>query len=127
MKGAREYANLFSKAVQIGRLYILPHYHARGKTFRIYVLPEGESVVENAGINPPLNAESVEVYGIVGGNPGWTESYGWIHRGKWQDDFNRIVAEKVLQKEEDEANAQVKYFNNLKDKDNHIKSLLDSY
>lgn len=94
MKGARELCKFFPKAVQIERLYILPHYHARGKTLRIYVLPEGEKVIENAGINPPLNNESVEVFGVIGGQPGWTEEYGWIHTGPWVDDFYKIVKDR---------------------------------
>lgn len=24
-----------------------------------------------------------KVYGIIGGNPGWTETYGWLHKGTW--------------------------------------------
>ena len=52
MKGADEYCRLFNKAEQHGRLYLLPHYHTRGKTFRIYVLLEGEAVIPNGGFNP---------------------------------------------------------------------------
>lgn len=94
MKGADEYYELFRKAEQIGRLYLLPSSHARGPTFRLYVLPAGEDVIENGGFNPPLNKEAVEVYGVTGGQLGWTERYGWIHRGAWQDDFNSIVEKK---------------------------------
>ena len=90
MKGADEYCRLFNKAEQRGRLYLLPHYHARGKTFHIYVLPNGEAVVPNGGFNPPLNKDAVEVYGIVGGQPGWTEVYGWLHEGPWQEDFKTM-------------------------------------
>lgn len=97
MKGARKYCELFKKAEQIGRLYILPHFHARGKTFSIFVLRKNESVIENHGINPPLNNGAVEVYGVVSGNLGWTESYGWIHHGKWVSDFEKIVAERQVE------------------------------
>jgi hypothetical protein len=90
MNGAREFCKLFHQAEQHERLYLLPHHHARGKTFRIFVLPAGEKVIENGGFNPPLNHEAIEVYGIVGGNPGWTEYYGWIHEGPWQGDFYMI-------------------------------------
>ena len=34
---------------------------------------------------------AVEVYGITGGQPGWTETYGWLHRGKWEQDFAALV------------------------------------
>jgi hypothetical protein len=94
MKGANEYCNTFKKAEQVGRLYLLPSSHARGPTFHIYVLPEGVAVIENGGRNPPLNKNSVEVYGIIGGQPGWTESYGWLHDGKWQDDFNKLYEQR---------------------------------
>jgi len=90
MKGANEYCKLFSKAEQFGKLYILPGSHARGETFRIYVLPKNEDAIPNAGINPPLNKEVVEVYGVISGQRGWTEAYGWLHKGPWQEDFEKI-------------------------------------
>jgi len=90
MQGAHEYATLFSTS-QHGRLYLVSGSHGRGKTFRIFVLPEGEAAIPNGSINAPLNRNAVEVYGIVGGQPGWTESYGWLHEGKWQDDFYDLV------------------------------------
>ena len=90
MKGAREYAGLFETG-QYGKLYIVSSEHARGKTFRIFILPEGEAAVLNGNSNPTLNKDAVEVYGVVSGNPGWTESYGWLHAGKWQEDFNKLV------------------------------------
>ena len=89
MQGAREYATMFSTG-QHGRLYLSSHYHARGKTFHIYVLPEGEAALPN-GPNRPLNKDAVEVYGITGGQPGWTETYGWLHCGKWEQDFAALV------------------------------------
>lgn len=90
MQGAREYAKLFSTG-QIGRLYIVSGSHARGKTFQIYVLPEGMEAKPNGPNNPPVNCDAVEVYGITGGQPGWTEQYGWLHIGRWQEDFAAIV------------------------------------
>ena len=89
MQGARDYATMF-RTGQYGRLYLSSHHHARGKTFHIYVLPEGEAALPN-GPNKPLNKDAVEVYGITGGQPGWTETYGWLHRGKWQQDFDALV------------------------------------
>jgi hypothetical protein len=69
MNGAREYATLFPGNTQVGRLALISGSHARGSTFRIYVLPEGEVMSENGRGNPPLNKDAVEVYGIVGGSP----------------------------------------------------------
>ena len=92
MNGAREYAALFESG-QHGRLYFVSSYHARGKTFQIFVLPEGVEAIPNAGINPPLNKDAVCVYGVLddGGQRGWTESYGWLEEGKWQNDFEALV------------------------------------
>lgn len=93
MQGAREFAGLFSTG-QHGRLYFVSGRHARGRTFRIFVLPVGADAVSNGPNNGPLNKNAVEVYGIVSGQPGWTESYGWLHRGRWQEDFNKILEER---------------------------------
>ena len=111
MQGAREYATMFCTG-QHGRLYLSSHYHARGKTFHIYVLPEGEAALPN-GPNGPLNKDAVEVYGITGGQPGWTETYGWLHRGKWEQDFAALVearraeiAAGVARREQEKADAE---------------------
>lgn len=93
MKGASEYVRYFETG-QHGRLYIVCGYHARGSTFRIFVLPKGEAAIPNGDSNPPLNKDAVEVYGITGGQPGWTETYGWLHKGKWQENFNRLLTER---------------------------------
>ena len=100
MQGAREYASLF-KTGQYGRLYIVSGEHARGKTFRIFVLPANEAAQQNGPGNAPLNPEAIEVYGVISGNPGWSEVYGWIHEGKWKNDFSRMIMARKsdLQKE----------------------------
>ncbi len=92
MIGAREYATKF-KTGQYGRLYIVSGSHARGRTFHIYILPEGEKAIPNGPNNPPLNKDAVEVYGIIGGQSGWSEIYGWLHKGKWQEDFKILLEE----------------------------------
>ena len=84
MQGAREYAKMFSTG-QHGRLYLVSGEHARGRTFHIWVLPA------DAASMPVHLKDAVEVYGITGGNPGWTETYGWLHRGKWEQDFAALV------------------------------------
>ena len=98
MKGAREYADLFDTK-QYGKLYIVSSEHARGKTFCIYILPEGENAIQNGPSNPPLNLDAVCVYGVIGGNPGWTETYGWLHKGTWVGDFERLVESKRMERE----------------------------
>lgn len=90
MKGAREYAKLF-KTGQISQFYIVSGRHARGYTFHVYVLPEGAEAKSNGPCNPPIGVDYVEVYGVVDGQPGWTESYGWLKDGPWVDDFNKLA------------------------------------
>jgi hypothetical protein len=126
MKGAREFASLFETG-QIGRLYIVSGSHARGTTFHIFVLPAGVEAVGNGRGNAPLNPDAVEVYGIIGGNPGWTESYGWIHQGKWQDDFYRIVDNRLKDKQEKEKAEEVAQEKELKKRNERVNQLLSTY
>ena len=52
MEGARKYATMF-KTGQYGKLYLVSSHHARGKTFRIYVIPEGEDAKPNGDSDVP--------------------------------------------------------------------------
>jgi len=90
MKGAREYAGMFNTG-QYGKLYLTRGKHARGRTFHIQVLPEGEKAITNGSMNMCTNENAVEVFGVICGNPGWSEVYGWLHEGKWQKDFCQLV------------------------------------
>jgi len=91
MIGADKFYKLFSSPKQIGRLYLLPGWHARGATFQIYLLPKGEDALVQYTQNPPTNINMVEVYGVTGGQLGWTETYGWLHHGQWEVDFMDAV------------------------------------
>ena len=86
MNGAREYAELF-KSGQYGRFYIESGRHARGRYFHLWLLPSDAPI--DGG--PRGRGDTVEVYGITGGQPGWTETYGWLYRGKWEQDFDELV------------------------------------
>ena len=86
MQGAREYATIFSSG-QHGRLYLVCGEHARGKTFHILVLPSVDPTIRL----PWTVKDAVEVYGVTGGQPGWKETYGWLHHGKWEQDFAALV------------------------------------
>ncbi len=126
MKGADEYAALFTTG-QYGKFYIVSGRHARGPTFHIYILPDGEKALSNGENNGPRNSDAVEVYGIVDGQPGWTESYGWLHLGKWQRDFYALAEE---QKREQLAKAKSKnesIADRAAQKSGRIKDLLDQY
>jgi hypothetical protein len=95
MNGAREFGGLGIDGVH-GRLYISTGSHARGRTLHIYVLPVDVEYYDN---KKPKIDNAVEVYGILGGQPGWTERYGWKHQGKWVNDFNEIVSKAKALKE----------------------------
>lgn len=94
MKGADEYAALFTTG-QYGRLWITSGRHARGATFRIYVLPANVEAKSNGPNNPPICDNYVEVYGITGGQPGHTETYGWLRDGPWIADFESLVQNRI--------------------------------
>ena len=95
MKGA-EHAKLF-KTGQYGKLYIVSGEHARGKTLHVQILPSGEVAIPNGSGNLCLNKNAIEVYGVITGNPGWSEQYGWLHQGKWQKDFEKLVKKAELE------------------------------
>lgn len=97
MTGSREYAELFGKTQQHGKLYLQVDSHARGKTFHIWILPNEDKLTDSIYVTK----DAIEVYGITGGQPGWTETYGWLHKGKWQDDFKKLVKSKKLEREAD--------------------------
>lgn len=124
MNGANEYYDLFKgESQQIGRLFLQFHTHARGKCFEMYLLPEGFSVKGDR----IEGRENVEIYGMVSGQRGWTESYGWLHTGAWVHDFNKIVEDlkvknKQLAKESLEASKASKA-----DLDDNTKALLSTY
>ncbi len=124
MKGANEYCEIFRKG-QHGRLYLYPSSHARGPTFAIYLLPEG-AVVES-GEYPWGIKDHVEVYGMVSGQRGWTETYDWIHRGKWCEDFQTLIDERkkeIAIREEKRAQVQARKDIEAQDK---LSGLLKSY
>lgn len=126
MKGADEYAKYIDSG-QYGKLFIVSGSHARGRTFRIWILPKGEKAEINGSNNPPLNRDKIEVFGIISGNPGWTEEYGWLHKGKWVEDFNSLLADKkkeiILQQKNNETKKATLELNEK----NKIELLLSNY
>lgn len=125
MKGT-EKAHLF-KTGQYGKLYITSGSHARGRTLRIQVLPDGELAIQNGSQNTCLNKNAVMVYDVVSGQRGWTEAYGWLHKGKWQEDFEKLVDElenknNILEKKSIESKS-----NSEKQEKQRINNLLEKY
>ena len=126
MKGAREYARLF-KTGQYGQLYIVSSSHARGDTFRIQALLKGVIAIPNGTGNLCLNGSAVEVYGVVSGNPGWTESYGWLHEGRWKSDFEALLSLKYAEQEAKMAETKKAIADKESAEENKIKELLSKY
>lgn len=111
MIGAREYAKLFSSA-QYGKLRIVSGSHARGRTFHIYV---GQRDNE------------VEVYGVVGGTLGWSEHYGWKHKGRWEKDFTKEIEKRKKEIVAQLATSQGSH-NAITRREHHrITSILEAY
>ena len=82
-----------SRGYRWGRVIFVTSTHARGKCINIYLVDDDETLFE--------------VYGVVGGNPGWTEYYGWIRKGTWVvpilqylRKLDREYAELILREEE---------------------------
>ena len=119
MKGAREYAELFRESQQHGKIYIKVGSHARGKTFQVYVTPTDCAVC--------LGSDMVEVYGVTGGQPGWTETYNWLHHGQWEDDFARLVEEAKTLKMVIDAADKARKDTLAEEEEARIKSLLSAY
>ena len=124
MQGADRYSRLFENE-QHGRLYTLSGSHARGDTFHLFVLPEGV-VVGDRGVYAK-EFYAVEVYGITGGNPGWTETYGWLHEGPWIEDFNKIVIEREKKIEEQKIKQEAEGKKNEEQKKSRQNNLLANY
>lgn len=126
MIGARKYANLF-KTGQYGRLYIVSGSHARGLTFHIQVLPKDVKAIPNGEPNTCLNKDAVEVYGVISGQLGWSEEYGWIHKGPWVDDFNKLVMETEIKLETARLESEKNKSEKEKVEAKRIKELLEKY
>ncbi len=123
MTGAAEYCKYFKKTEQFGKLFIDPSYHARGRTIHVWVLPSEEKITGSIHVNKG----AVEVYGITGGQPGWTETYGWLHEGPWQEDFQKLVNSKKLELEAKEKSTAASTVESAKREDDRIKDLLAQY
>lgn len=125
MKGS-EKAHLF-KTGQYGRLYITSSSHARGNTLRIQVLPKDEVAIPNGSNNTCLNKDAVTVYDAISGQLGWTEVYGWLHEGKWQDDFRKLVVDTEKKIEYNNKKFAKSKTEKEKQDEEKISKLLDNY
>jgi len=125
MNGANEFCKVFNKPEQIERLFLVPGSHARGPTFNIWILPTNELLEK--GVMPWTVKDSIKVYGAVSGQLGWTESYGWKHKGKWVDDFEKALKHrKEIIESNNLESLRIKGLKEQELKDN-INTLLNGY
>lgn len=127
MKGATEYYNIIHKAFRNkvgdlrklklkygwnggdseafihGNLIFVTSTHARGECFHMYIVNTHDNDEE-------IKKNAIEVYGVISGNSGWTEEYGWLHRGKWVDYVLKYFADIKDQLETLELNKQMKKY-----------------
>jgi len=125
MRGAREFCRYF-KSGQYGRLYIVKGYHARGSTFGIWVLEKGYDIGTGNGGYPDIN-RSVKVYGVVSGQIGWTEAYGWLEDGPWKEDFYKLLDEKKEQYKARKEKTRIENDKKKKSSDAAKQAILSSY
>jgi len=119
MKGAREYVPFLKDGVY-GRLYVKTGRHARGYYLHVYVLKEGFDETQ------PLKG-AVEVYGVINGEPGWSEEYGWLHHGPWKTDFELLITSGRLAKETEESRGRVIEEKEYKEQLRQQREVLNSY
>lgn len=82
-----------------------------------------EEAIPNGKQNLCINKNAV----VIGGHPGWTERYGWIHKGKWVDDFQNMVNNRTVQVFEEISKAE-KLTAQLKEQEmKRVKLLLNNY
>ena len=124
MRGAREYARLF-KTGQYGKLFITVDSHARGKTFEIQIIPRNEKAIIK--YNRCQNENAVTVYGALRGNPGWDETYGWLHEGKWQEDFELLYQKRIKEQEHEKEKKERINKERMEDQRHKIKEILLQY
>jgi hypothetical protein len=144
VQGADEFYDLIDKAdrLKVGELKRINCYgygygfkyknivfilstHARGKCFKIWIY-------ENENIQDTLRDSHLEVYGVTGGNPGWTETYGWLHEGSWIkyiDNYFKHL-ETLIYNEEHKAEIEAdirkqNQMNNLQNKVNKFNNIFN--
>lgn len=70
------------KTQRYGPLYVVSGSHARGRTLHVFLLDPGQELAPNPHSGPnnrhPALKDHQEIFGVVRGQPGWTEEYGWI-------------------------------------------------
>ena len=123
---ANDLCNLFSTG-QYGRFYVVSNWD-RDPRFRIQILPEGEVAKPNGKSNLCLNSDAVLVYGHVANEIGnGKKDTDWIYKGKWVDDFGRMVVQARAKIEEDRTVAQSLALEKQRLENERIQKLLSQY
>lgn len=76
LKQIKNISGYSEETYQYENIVFLLGEHARGYTLKIWLY-------KNTDIQDYLKEEHIEAYGIISGNAGWTETYGWIAKGNW--------------------------------------------
>ena len=132
MNGARENYNIISEAARLkigylrklnrddawyigSEVYINGNIiyglsnHARGKCFHIYLAENTYDLTDKEIVS---RDNCLEVYGVLGGQNGWTEYYGWKHTGNWvepiTDYLNSLKSKITLHYEKIEEDKRLK-------------------
>lgn len=65
--------------------------HARGRTLDIYIIKDEDDLRKN-GL---YDCDRLKVYGMISGQCGWDEKYGWIIEGNWCEYINGILKKSI--------------------------------
>ena len=76
--------------------------HARGRTLDIYIIKD-EDDLRKIGL---YGCDRLKVYGMISGQCGWDEKYGWIIEGNWCEYINDILEKSLLFYEQNEKKAE---------------------
>ncbi|PHE64431.1 hypothetical protein COF68_06230 [Bacillus toyonensis] len=110
-----------SEAFIHGNVVFVTSTHARGECFQMFLVEDPHASDER------IKNEALEVYGVVSGNPGWTEVYDWIHKGEWVEFIENYLRrlETQLQNISNEQRAIKE--DKQETKDNETSSKLDKF
>jgi hypothetical protein len=108
--------DLFKCSHQIHRFYVV--VGAGAVEFSLWLLPKGYEPKTNYNIIGSVNEKIVRLYSI---------SEGWLHKGPWIKDFNKIVKQLRVNKKTKEKQAKIILKERRAAEKIRIKKLLDNY
>ena len=115
-KYAYDYALLFKKGEhRYGRLLLVANHDEEGKIFSIYVMAKRTN---------KFRIDRVKVYGLISGTVIYGEKYGWIYKGRWQEDFEKIIKQKEC---EDKKERKIEQILQCHEEAIIVNEILDEY